>query len=217
MYIFSSFFANFFWAYFDDFSNLVIISVSHLQDKNDWAKSLKFKLLLEWARLVCAHYGLEVENLSTSFSDGRALCHLVHHYYPGFMPRSEIQTNTTQHQMKKQNLDSSMNDSFGQGMTYSYGQNGQHAELLANEKLNFKILHQKVQELGGVPMVIKSTEMSNTIPDQKVTATFLTYLAARLLDLSVEMQAARTIQFAWKKYINNKREAALKVKYCSNS
>ena len=62
-------------------------------------------------------------------------------------------------------------------------------------------------------MVIKSTEMSNTIPDQKVTATFLTYLAARLLDLSIEMQAARTIQFAWKKYINNKREAALKVKY----
>lgn len=61
--------------------------------------------------------------------------------------RSEIQTNTTQHQMKKQNLDSSMNDSFGQGMTYSYGQNGQHAQLLANEKLNFKILHQKVKKV----------------------------------------------------------------------
>merc|ERR1712141_472231 len=114
---------------------------------------------------------------------------------------------------EKANLDSSMNDSFGQGMTYSYGQNGQHQQLLANEKLNFKILHQKVQELGGVPMVIKSTEMSNTIPDQKVTATFLTYLAARLLDLSIEMRAARTIQFAWKKYINAKKEAALKVKY----
>ena len=40
-----------------------------------------------------------------------------------------------------------MNDSFGQGMTYSYGQNGQHAELLANEKLNFKILHQKVKKV----------------------------------------------------------------------
>ena len=87
MYIFSSFFVNFFGAYFDDFSNLIIISVPHLQDKNDWARSLKFKLLLKWARLVCAHYSLEVENLSTSFSDGRALCHLVHHYYPGFMPR----------------------------------------------------------------------------------------------------------------------------------
>ncbi len=62
-------------------------------------------------------------------------------------------------------------------------------------------------------MIIRSNEMSNTIPDQKVTATFLTYLAARLLDLSVEMQAARTIQFAWKKFINAKRERELKVKY----
>ena len=70
-----------------------------------------------------------------------------------------------------------------------------------------------MQELGGVPMVIKSTEMSNTIPDQKVTATFLTYLAARLLDLSEEMEAARTIQFAWRKFINAKKQAALKVKF----
>ena len=119
----------------------------HFKDKNDWAKSSKFKLLLQWARLVCAHYGLEIENLSTSFSDGRALCFLVHHYYPGFMPKNEIHMNTTQQQMKKQNLDSSFNDSFGQGMTYSYGQNGQHQQLLANEKLNFKILHQKVSRL----------------------------------------------------------------------
>ena len=45
-----------------------------VKDKNDWANSSKFKLLLDWARYVCAHYGLEVDNLSTSFSDGRALC-----------------------------------------------------------------------------------------------------------------------------------------------
>jgi len=56
-------------------------------DKNDWAKTEKFKLLLKWARLVCSIHGIEVENLSTSFSDGRALCVLVHHYYPGFMPK----------------------------------------------------------------------------------------------------------------------------------
>ena len=55
--------------------------------------------------------------------------------------------NTTQHQMKKQNLDSSFNDSFGQGMTYTYGQDGQHAQLLANEKLNYKILHQKASTI----------------------------------------------------------------------
>ena len=49
-------------------------------------------------------------------------------------------------------------------------------------------------ELGGVPILIKAGDMSNTIPDEKVTATFVGYLAARLLDLSREIKAARIIQ-----------------------
>ena len=68
-------------------------------------------------------------------------------------------------------------------------------------------------ELGGVPLLIRSSDMSNTIPDQKVTATFLTYLAAQLLDMSKEMRAARTIQLTWRKYAAKKREKELKVKY----
>ena len=36
-----------------------------------------------------------------------------------------------------------------------------------------------MSELGGVPMIIRSTEMSNTIPDQKVTATFLVRMTRR--------------------------------------
>ena len=42
----------------------------------------------------------------------------------------------------------------------------------------------QVSELGGVPILISPGDMSNTIPDEKVTATFIGYLAARLLDLS---------------------------------
>ena len=49
-------------------------------------------------------------------------------------------------------------------------------------------------ELGGVPILIKAGDMSNPIPDEKVTATFVGYLAARLLDLSREIKAARIIQ-----------------------
>jgi len=30
-------------------------------DTKDWSLSCKMKLLLQWARLVCAHYGLEVK------------------------------------------------------------------------------------------------------------------------------------------------------------
>ena len=55
-------------------------------------------------------------------------------------------------------------------------------------------LNIQVTELGGVPILIKAGDMSNTIPDEKVTATFVGYLAARLLDLSREIKAARIIQ-----------------------
>ena len=64
-------------------------------------------------------------------------------------------------------------------------------------------------------MLIRASDMSNTIPDQKVTVTFLTYLAARLLDLSEEMRASRVIQLAWRKHLAKKRENELKVKYCT--
>ena len=42
----------------------------------------------------------------------------------------------------------------------------------------------QVSLLGGVPVLITPGDMSNTIPDEKVTATFIGYLAVRLLDLS---------------------------------
>ena len=42
----------------------------------------------------------------------------------------------------------------------------------------------QVSLLGGVPVLISPGDMSNTIPDEKVTATFIGYLAVRLLDLS---------------------------------
>ena len=104
-------------------------------------------------------------------------------------------------------------------MTCSYAKQSDYVgtfdKLLKNEKENFKILHNKTKELGGIPMLILSNEMSNTIPDQKVTATFITYMAARLLDLSVEIQAARTIQLAWKRFLAVKKEERLKVRYQS--
>ena len=70
-----------------------------------------------------------------------------------------------------------------------------------------------MSQLGGVPTLIQDTEMSNTIPDQKVTSTFLAYLCSRLLDLSAEITAARTIQLAWKKFLANRAAKQYQVKY----
>lgn len=55
-------------------------------------------LLLHWVRLVCAMHAPQVKpsNLSTSFSDGRALCLLLSHYQPHLLPQAAIQLRTTQ-------------------------------------------------------------------------------------------------------------------------
>ena len=89
-----------------------------------------------------------------------------------------------------------------------------------------------MNDLGGVPILISGSDMSNTIPDEKITTTFIGYLAARLLDLSRsvlhkstylsiyvnfshhrEIKAARVIQLSWRRFIAIRREEELKVKY----
>ena len=42
--------------------------------------------------------------------------------------------------------------------------------LLGNEKLNFRVLSEAVRRLGGIPPLMTSSDMSNTLPDEKVSA-----------------------------------------------
>lgn len=113
---------------------------------DDWSSTPRVQLLLRWAQLVCAHYGIEVENLTVSFSDGRGLCMLIHHYNPSLVEREQVEWTTTVSMQQKQDLDGSLNDSFG---TFTFGKQNQfdgevYTELLAKEKRNFKLLHDKV-------------------------------------------------------------------------
>lgn len=55
------------------------------------------------------------------------------------------------------------------------------------------------------------SDMSNTIPDEKVVVTYLLYLCSRLLDIRHESRAARVIQLAWRKYMVKKMEKELVV------
>ncbi|MEQ2286083.1 hypothetical protein AMECASPLE_038467, partial [Ameca splendens] len=73
-------------------------------------------------------------------------------------------------------------------------------ELLENEKNNFKLVNSAVAFLGGVPAMINPADMSNTIPNEKVVMSYLSFLCARLLDLRIETRAARLIQAAWRKH-----------------
>ena len=41
------------------------------------------------------YLGLQIENFTVSFSDGRALCYLLNHYHPALLTKDEIIDETT--------------------------------------------------------------------------------------------------------------------------
>ena len=53
--------------------------------------------------------------------------------------------------------------------------------------------------------------MSNTMPDEKVIITLVSYVNIRLMELSIEIRAARKILHAWRKYKLRKQHEKLKV------
>lgn len=171
------------------------------------------QLLLEWARAVCAFYGPQVDNFTVSFSDGRVLCYLIHHYHPHCVPLDAIRQRTSQTvecaqsgsvvlNSSSESEESCLDLSLKALELRQAGRAGEelHRELLENEKRNFQLVSSAARELGGIPAMVQHADMSNTIPDEKVVITYLSFLCARLLDLRREARAARRIQAAWREH-----------------
>ncbi|CAM5161545.1 unnamed protein product [Natator depressus] len=171
--------------------------------------SKNVKLLMDWVNAVCGFYNIKVENFTVSFSDGRVLCYLIHHYHPCYVPLEAVSQSTTQTVEctktgtvalnSSSESDTSLNmlaGTFDQTITTSVV----YKELLDNEKRNFQLINTAVSDLGGIPAMIHHSDMSNTIPDEKVVITYLSFLCSRLLDLRKETRAARLIQSIWRKY-----------------
>uniref|UniRef100_A0A8C0W9M4 Calponin-homology (CH) domain-containing protein n=1 Tax=Castor canadensis TaxID=51338 RepID=A0A8C0W9M4_CASCN len=167
------------------------------------------KLLLDWVNAVCAFYNKKVENFTVSFSDGQVLCYLIHHYHPCYVPFGAICQRTTHTVECTQtgavvlNSSSESDDSTLDTSLKALDHENiseLHKELLENEKKNFHLVRSAVRDLGGIPAMIHHSDMSNTIPDEKVVITYLSFLCARLLDLRKEIRAARLIQTTWRKY-----------------
>ncbi|XP_068445776.1 abnormal spindle-like microcephaly-associated protein [Clinocottus analis] len=177
--------------------------------------STKITLLMDWVRTVCDFYNLKVENFTVTFSDGRVLCYLIHHYHPGLLPERAVSHSTTQtvecSARGRLELDCSASDSDNSFSSFPTGLNGpdspsvEFKELLENERNNFGLVNAAVSFLGGVPAMINPADMSNTIPNEKVVMSYLSFLCVRLLDLRNESRAARVIQGAWRKYRLNKQ------------
>ncbi|NXM10780.1 ASPM protein, partial [Ploceus nigricollis] len=187
------------------------------EDSNNFSSqtySENVKLLMAWVNAVCRFYNIKVENFTVCFSDGRVLCHLIHHYHPCYMPLEAVCQRTTQTVECSRTVTVGLNSSSSSESDTSLNVVEEtfdqilYKELLDNEKQNFQLINAAVSDLGGIPAMIHHADMSNTIPDEKVVITYLSFLCSRLLDLRQETRAARLIQAAWRKY-RLKRELKL--------
>ncbi|XP_069823618.1 abnormal spindle-like microcephaly-associated protein [Dendropsophus ebraccatus] len=182
-------------------------------------------LLMEWVNAVCAFYSAKVENFTVSFSDGRIFCYLLNHYHPGYVPSDAIRQRTTQTVECSKTGTIGLNSSsdsdnsldmlagvYDQGLASS---SALFEELLENEKANFSLVQNAVCDLGGIPAMIHHSDMSNTIPDEKVVIIYLSFLCARLLDICKEARAARVIQAAWRRHRLAAEEQLLQKKHCA--
>ncbi|NXW72258.1 ASPM protein, partial [Hirundo rustica] len=187
------------------------------EDSNNFSSqtySENVKLLMAWVNAVCRFYNIKVENFTVCFSDGRVLCYLIHHYHPCYVPLEAVCQRTTQTVECSRTVTVGLNSSSSSESDTSLNVVEEmfdqilYKELLDNEKQNFQLINAAVSDLGGIPAMIHHADMSNTIPDEKVVITYLSFLCSRLLDLRQETRAARVIQAAWRNY-RLKRELKL--------
>jgi len=52
-------------------------------------------VLFRWCQVICQTFGLTLNNFTTSFSDGRALCYLISYYLPELLPMQGVKKVTT--------------------------------------------------------------------------------------------------------------------------
>uniref|UniRef100_A0A8C8EAN5 Calponin-homology (CH) domain-containing protein n=1 Tax=Otus sunia TaxID=257818 RepID=A0A8C8EAN5_9STRI len=186
------------------FPNCCRIQEDNSSNSSPQSYSENVKLLMAWVNAVCQFYNIKVENFTVCFSDGRVLCHLIHHYHPCYMPLEAVCQRTTQTVECSRTHTVGLNSSSSSSSESDTSLN----ELLDNERRNFQLINAAVSDLGGIPAMIHHSDMSNTIPDEKVVITYLSFLCSRLLDLRQETRAAQLIQSAWRNY-RLKRELKL--------
>lgn len=136
-------------------------------------------LLLRWSQAVCASFGKSVENFTTSFADGKALCYLIHYYHPSVLPVNAIHSPSLD---KNDNIQHSVS-----------------SEDLRWEESNWLTAINAIKEIGGVPGMIPCSN-SHSPPDEMSMLLCLSYLCSRLMESSKEIFAVILIQGYYRTY-----------------
>ncbi|KAF9941966.1 hypothetical protein BGZ67_003537 [Mortierella alpina] len=168
--------------------------------------------LLRWCQAIGAFYNISIDNFTTSFADGRGFGALLSYYHPTLLDMSEMKDSAQFLKEYKQGLHQpetklpETND--GKGWFIDAKEiKDPVTQAKEMDRFNYRLLHNKVQALGGVPITLRHSDMSSVgVPDEKAVILFVTYLCARLMHLNKDIRAAKTIQRIWRKKHYGRKE-----------
>ncbi|EFJ40339.1 microtubule-associated protein Asp [Volvox carteri f. nagariensis] len=179
--------------------------------------------LLQWVRVACAPYGVNVNDFSWSLSDGRVLCYLVNAYMPELLPRDSITslelpssademarlTGGTEYvklgtllangtMMYDGTLMAKTSRIFDAGWAAVYEMGGAiHDDVLATAyKRSVEANYAAAHAAGealGVPVMLSADDYLNDGPDELAAILYVSLLAEALLKLTSERRAAYVI------------------------
>ena len=164
--------------------------------------------LLEWARAVCAGSQLRVpiQNFTTSFADGRALCALLNFYHPQLLSTGDMQMTTADLAIKKGKSKKS-----GSSFTFSATEmwcpellssgdisQVEYQRCLEGERHNFILFNKSIQLIGSVPPML-GVHDTDHLPEEKTMVIVLAHVCARVLQSSKEIHACLRIQAYWRR------------------
>ena len=137
--------------------------------------------LFAWARAACATQSVELNNLGSAFTDGRALCAVIRAYAPMMIQKRRI--GNAPLKLGDANADVA-----------------KQARCIARD--NFAAVSKALQALGGVPSPTFDIRHSHSAdcesPDPRAVSGYLLFLSARLLLLRQQEVACIRIQRWWR-------------------
>lgn len=143
-----------------------------LETKATLPEDVLSHLLLRWSHAVCFSFGVYVEDFTTSFANGKAICLLVHYYHPSLIRLKDV----------------------------LHAEDGAEAEVLhVNEQKNWKNAARAVREMGGIPNMLPVCDSIHP-PNEKTMVLCLSYLCSRLMESSNEIFATILIQSCYRKF-----------------
>eukprot|EP00210_Caulerpa_lentillifera_P005671 g5423.t1 len=185
--------------------------------------NMRLALLLTWVQTVVSQYGATVKNYKTSFADGSVLCYLVCHYLPAYMNPDSVYVAEMPTDIKEEVFgaqEGTFSSISEEDEEELYSEDEEDVELKKfgvfsghgwmNKKTfkkhrngiiqNFSSVFSIMRRLGGIPETISALDFEESGPEETAVMLYVSFMCARLLQVSKEERAALTIQKMWKIY-----------------